>query len=92
MTWNDTSKLSQILCVQELRGGTTLADFLSELQTAVDGKATKAQADHIADANTAVDLNATFSDTEVETALNALGTKINAILAALETAGILKST
>lgn len=33
-------------------------------------------------------LNATFSDTEVETALNALGTKINLILAALDAAGI----
>lgn len=42
----------------------------------------------IADASTAHALNATFSDTEVETALNALGTKINAIIAALEASGL----
>lgn len=34
-------------------------------------------------------LNATFSDTEVEAALNLLGTKINAIITALEANGIL---
>lgn len=45
-------------------------------------------ATHITDASTAHALNSTFSDTEVEAALNALGTKINAILAALEAAGI----
>lgn len=38
----------------------------------------------VADASTAHALNATFSDTEVEAALNALGVKINAILASLE--------
>jgi hypothetical protein len=46
---------------------------------------------HIADASTAHALNATFSDTEAEAALNALGTTINAILAALETHGIVAS-
>ncbi len=46
------------------------------------------QASHIADASVAHALNATFSDTEVEAALNALGTKINAILAAVEGGGI----
>lgn len=50
-----------------------------------------AQAANITDASTAHALNATFSDTEVETALNALGTKINAIIAALEGAGIAAS-
>ncbi len=39
---------------------------------------------NITDANTAHALNATFSDTEVEAALDALGAKINAILAALD--------
>lgn len=34
-----------------------------------------------ADASTAHSLNPTFSDTEVETALNALGTKLNAVIA-----------
>lgn len=39
---------------------------------------------NITDASTAHALNATFSDTEVEAALNALGTKVNLIIAALE--------
>jgi len=43
---------------------------------------------HIADASVAHALNATFSDTEVEAALDALGGKINSILAALEAHGI----
>lgn len=42
----------------------------------------------ITDASVAHALNATFSDTEVEGALNALGTKVNAILAALRNNGI----
>mgnify|MGYP000859561713 CR=1 FL=1 len=46
------------------------------------------QSAHIADAATGHALNATFSDTEVEAALNALGTKINAILTALEAFGV----
>ena len=50
------------------------------------------QASHIADASTAHALNATFSDTEVEAALDALGTKINSILAALEGVGITASS
>ena len=41
----------------------------------------------IADASVAHALNATFSDTEVEAALNALGTKINSILTVLEAHG-----
>lgn len=45
----------------------------------------------IADAVTAHALNATFSDTEVEAALNALGVKINAIIAALEASQIIES-
>lgn len=43
-----------------------------------------AEQSHITDASTAHDLNATYSDTEVEAALDALGTTINSILAALE--------
>lgn len=42
----------------------------------------------ITDASVAHALNATFSDTEVEAALNALGTKINAILDVLDAAGL----
>ena len=37
----------------------------------------------IANASTAHALNSTFSDTEVEAALNALGTKLNAVIARL---------
>ena len=44
---------------------------------------------HIADASTSHALADVFDDEESEAALNALGTKINSILAALENAGIL---
>lgn len=40
-------------------------------------------------ASTSHALNAVFDDTEVEAALNALGTKVNSIITALEVAGIL---
>lgn len=65
-----------------------------ELKIASGGKITAAgtQAAHITDASVAHNLNSTFSDTEAETALNALGTKINAILDALEGAGILAAS
>lgn len=43
----------------------------------------------IADASVAHALNATFSDTEVEAALDALGSKINAILDILEAHGLM---
>ena len=45
----------------------------------------------ITDASTSHALNATFSDTEVETALNALGTKLNLVLAALRANGIIEA-
>lgn len=44
----------------------------------------------IADASVAHALNSTFSDTEAEAALNALGVKINAILDVLEVHGLMK--
>jgi hypothetical protein len=44
----------------------------------------------IADAVVAHALNSTFSDTEAEAALNALGVKINAILDILEAHGLMK--
>ena len=43
----------------------------------------------VADAVVAHDVNATFSDTEVEAALDALGGKINAILDILEAHGLM---
>lgn len=52
------------------------------------GKAPVAQQANIVDASTAHALSAVFSDTEVETALNNLGTKINAILDVLEAYGL----
>ena len=53
------------------------------------GYAAPTQQAAITAASTAHALNSTFSDTEVETALNALGTKVNAVIEALEDAGIL---
>lgn len=59
----------------------------------VAGKAVAAaQAAKITDASVAHDVNATFSDTEVEAALNALGTTINAIIDALEGFGVAASS
>lgn len=46
----------------------------------------------VSDANTAHALSATFTDTEVEAALDALGVKINAILDILEAHGLMKSS
>lgn len=46
----------------------------------------------IADASVAHALNSTFSDTEVETALDALGTKINLLIDALVRAGIYQAS
>ncbi len=43
----------------------------------------------ITNASVAHALNSTFSDTEVEAALNAVGVKVNAILAALRSSGII---
>jgi hypothetical protein len=61
-----------------------------EIEVKSGGKISAAgtQASHIADASVAHDLNATFSDTEAEAALDALGTKINAVIAVLEGAGL----
>lgn len=50
------------------------------------------QVANITDASEAHALNSTFSDTEVEAALDALGEKINSIIAALEAFGIAASS
>lgn len=52
--------------------------------------ATRANAATIPNANTAHALAAAYSDVEVETALNALGGKVNDILAAVRTAGVVQ--
>ncbi len=44
----------------------------------------------VADAVVAHDVNSTFSDTEVEATLDALGVKINAVLDVLEAHGLMK--
>lgn len=46
----------------------------------------------VADASVAHALNATFSDTEVEAALNALGVKINALLDIVEAHGLMSAS
>lgn len=51
-------------------------------------KTTLTASSDITDASVAHALNATFSDTEVEAALNALGTKINLILDVLDAHGL----
>ena len=48
--------------------------------------------DHIADASTAHALADSFDDEESEAALDALGTKINAIIAVLEAWGLTKTS
>ena len=53
-----------------------------------NGLITNQQA-NVADAVVAHDVNATFSVTEVEAALDALGTKINAVLDILEAHGLM---
>lgn len=69
--------------IQRAKGGDpSQLDILEAITGALIASGT--QAANITDAETAHALNATFSDTEVEAALNALGTKINAILAALD--------
>ncbi len=59
-----------------------LQDDVADLVAAVEDLDTAATA--IANASTSHALNAVFSDTEVEAALDALAVKINAILAALQ--------
>lgn len=51
-----------------------------------------AQATKIADATAAHTINASFSNTEVKAALDALGTKINALIDALEGFGVSASS
>lgn len=62
-----------------------------ELVVASGGKITNAgtQAVAVTNASVAHALNATFSDTEAEAALNALGTKLNSVIAALRGVGVI---
>ncbi len=69
-----------------------IADVVNKLESKVGTLGAKiasgTQQAAITNASTAHALNATFTDTEVEAALNALGTKINSIIAALQAFGI----
>lgn len=67
--------------------GITDAYTKTEVDTSLAGKA-DTQATALTDASTAHALNMIFSDTEVEAALDALGTRINAIHTILKAAGI----
>lgn len=67
--------------------GTT--HFSGPVQSGGEGLAGGTQQAAVTNASTAHALNATFSDTEVEAALNALGTKINSVLAALREFGLI---
>lgn len=68
-----------------------LSKFEAQLADSAQNPLIGAAQAHIADASTSHALNATFSDTEAEAALNALGTKINSILSVLEAHGLVKS-
>lgn len=78
---------------QVIAGENVLNDYdASANGVVVDGvKVVGEQGSAITDASVAHALNATFSDTEVEAALNALGTKINTIIARLEAHGLIAS-
>lgn len=67
-----------------IEGLTASAEELNKLDGAGAVVASGTQHAHVADAVTSHSLNATFDNSEVEGALDALGTKINAIFDALE--------
>lgn len=79
--------------VDALHSGKVPAE-LTALDSITDGAtiANGTTVANITDASVAHDLNATFSDTEVEAALDALGAKINSIIAALEAFNIAASS
>lgn len=66
----------------------TITKSQSQLADASGNPLIGAAQAHITDASVAHALNSTFSDTEVEAALDALGGKINAILLVLEAHGL----
>lgn len=68
---------------------TTPATGSINMATGAQLKANGTQASAILDAEVAHDVNSTFDDTEVEAALDAVGTTINSILTALRGVGII---
>lgn len=99
-TWTDASNYerlaftwdSNVAKIQTEAAGTGTLRDLSIGSTSGKlgflGATPVARAAHVVDADTAHALNATFSDTEVESALNALATKLNSILKTLEDFGL----
>lgn len=85
---NVTYAKIQDVTADRILGRLTSDGVVSEMTAAQVFAFIITQQSNITDASTAHALNATFSDTEVEAALDALGTKINAILSALDGAGI----
>jgi hypothetical protein len=67
----------------QLLAGIQATDPAEQQRDIIDSAAVGAEQTAVANASTAHALNSTFSDTEVEAALNALGTKLNSVLAAL---------
>lgn len=70
-----------------LKGNRIIADEFvgaADNSSVEEAIANKTEVAALTDASVAHTLNSTFSDTEVEAALNALGGKINAIIAALK--------
>lgn len=90
-TAGNTAILGSLITINDTYGvlNTTMV-VNGNLDVATGGKikANGTQAAAITNASTAHALNAVFSDTEVEAALNALGTKINSALAAIRGVGI----
>ncbi len=73
------------LALEAIGAADEVFELLPTGMFAVDASAT------IVDAVVAHDINSTFSDTEVEATLDALGVKINAIIAALDAHGLTKT-
>lgn len=71
--------------------GTTFGQSASDLISFHNATPTD-QCAFLADASVAHALNSTFSDTEAEAALNALGVKINAILDVLIEKGLMAAS
>jgi len=79
---------AQLVTLLEAQGWTFAAAVQFDGDVGFYGTTPIAQPSNITDAVTAHDLNATFSDTEVEATLDALGTKINSILSVLDDLGL----
>jgi hypothetical protein len=89
LSFNWNSNVAEIL--PEAAGTGTLRDLkvgASGGKLGLLGATPVARQAHVDDADTAHALDETFSDTEVESALNALATKLNAVLKTLEDFGL----